>query len=254
MEKVIYIEKKQYLVDRAVENNLREAGFQVLKVAEDLEEVNRCRHEAEIFVYNPAEDSSEARKLVPYLASLCRDSKKSLCLLGSKDFLEEMKALPEGAGITRTYIAPVDMKKLAADVVTLAKGQQEYRRRKQVLIVDDDEDFLAIMTRWLKNAYDVEGLQSGEEALDYLVVEQPDLVLLDYEMPEMDGYEVMERIQKNPVTARIPIIFLTGINDRESVMRIIKQRPDGYILKSTKKAELLDTLANFFYERSMGKG
>jgi response regulator RpfG family c-di-GMP phosphodiesterase len=65
---------------------------------------------------------------------------------------------------------------------------------------------------------------------------------------------VRERIQKNPVTARIPIIFLTGINDRESVMRIIKQRPDGYILKSTKKAELLDTLANFFYERSMGKG
>ena len=52
MEKVIYIEKKQYLVDRAVENNLREAGLQVLKVAEDLEEVNRRRHEAEIFIYN----------------------------------------------------------------------------------------------------------------------------------------------------------------------------------------------------------
>ncbi len=253
MEKVIYIAKQQYLMDRAVEDHLREAGFDVMKIAEDLEEVNRRRHEAEIFIYNPAEDSGEAKNLVSYLATFCRDSRKSLCLLGDKDSLEELKSLPEVMDIARTYTTPVDMKKLAADVLDLSKRQQEYRRRKKVLIVDDDEDFLAIMTRWLKNAYDVKGLQSGQDALDHLATEQPDLVLLDYEMPEMDGYEVMEHIQKNSATFRIPIIFLTGINDRESVMRIIKQRPDGYILKSTKKAELLDTLAKFFYERIMGK-
>ena len=98
------------------------------------------------------------------------------------------------------------------------------------------------------------GVRSGLEALQQLARGHFDLILLDYEMPEMDGYEVMGRIRQNPEMSNIPIIFLTGLNDRENVMRIIKHRPDGYILKSMKKPELLDTLERFFAESILGKG
>ncbi len=76
--------------------------------------------------------------------------------------------------------------------------------------------------------------------------QSPDLILLDYEMPDLDGYDVMQWLHGTPQTANIPIIFLTGVNDRESVMRIVKHKPDGYLLKSSRKSELLDALERFF--------
>ena len=65
-------------------------------------------------------------------------------------------------------------------------------------------------------------------------------------MPDLDGYDVMQWLHATPQTADIPIIFLTGVNDRESVMRIVQHRPDGYLLKTCRKSELLDALNRFF--------
>ena len=66
-------------------------------------------------------------------------------------------------------------------------------QQRSLLLGDDDEDFLAMMTRWLKKDYDVTAVGSGEQALAYLKKEQPDLVLLDYEMPDMDSSVVLEK-------------------------------------------------------------
>ena len=82
---------------------------------------------------------------------------------------------------------------------------------------------------------------------------RPDLILLDYEMPEFDGYQVMDMIRKNPLTALVPIIFLTGKNEKESVLRIIKRKPDGYLLKSMKKEELMDALERFFADSILNR-
>ena len=69
---------------------------------------------------------------------------------------------------------------------------------------------------------------------------------MDYDLPDMDGYETMEKIRRSLSTATVPIIFLTGKSDRNSVMRILKRKPDGYLLKPMTKEHLLDTLERFF--------
>ena len=70
--------------------------------------------------------------------------------------------------------------------------------------------------------------------------------MLDYEMPGMNGNQVMQRIRSNPSNDRVPIIFLTGRNDKEGVMKVLAQKPDGYLLKSMPREELLDALSRFF--------
>jgi len=62
----------------------------------------------------------------------------------------------------------------------------------------------------------------------------------------MNGEKVMQKIRSNPVNERIPIIFLTGMNDKDRVVKILEQRPDGYLLKSIPHEELLDALQKFF--------
>ncbi|MBQ7516462.1 MAG: response regulator [Schwartzia sp.] len=244
---IIYIESTQHLINQAIENKLREAGFLLHTVPPNIDAVNRQRHTADIILYYPEHGDAKTELLLQYLGDLCRDEYKSLCLIGDNAFISQIRET-EKNWIAYTYIRPIDMNVISANMANLSGLYDEFRRQKKVLIVDDDSDFLTIMSRWLKNSYHVVGVTSGEDALEYLAQEHPDLILLDYDMPDMDGYEVMERIRRSPLLARIPLIFLTGINDRESVMRIIRHKPDGYMLKSMKKLEILDMLQRFFAE------
>ena len=245
--RIIYISREQHLINNGVKNRLTEAGFEVLMLEDDIDIVNRHRYDADIFLYYPEFGDPQTELMLHYLSDLCMDMHKSLCLLGDRSFISHVKQ-SSARRVARAYARPLDINVITADMVELSKAHEEFRRRKSILVVDDDSDFLTIMEHWLKNTYTVDGVQSGAKALNYLMTKHPDLILLDYEMPYIDGYEAMEKIRNNPLTARIPIIFLTGVNERESVMRVIRHKPDGYLLKNMKKSELLDMLDRFFAE------
>lgn len=246
--RIIYISREQHLINKGVKNRLTEAGFDVLTLADDIDIVNRHRYDADIFLYYPEFGDSKTELMMHYLSDLCMDTHKSLCLLGDSSFISRVKKSSSARRVARAYARPLDINVIVADMIELAKAHEEFRRRKSILVVDDDPDFLTIMEHWLRNTYSVDGVRSGARAITYLSLKHPDLILLDYEMPQLDGYEAMEKIRNNPLTARIPIIFLTGVNDRESVMRIIRHKPDGYLLKNMKKSEFLDLLDRFFAE------
>ncbi len=82
--------------------------------------------------------------------------------------------------------------------------------KKMILVVDDNKLNLVIAQTLLSEEYYVETANSGEKALQYLEEKEPDLVLLDIQMPKMDGFEVMRRIQENEVWRKVPVIFLTA--------------------------------------------
>jgi CheY-like chemotaxis protein len=84
----------------------------------------------------------------------------------------------------------------------------------KILLIDDDEDMLAMTSRWLSKAgYDVTEATSGKAALDILKGEKPDLILLDYAMPEMDGPAVLSAIRSDESTKNIPVLYRTGMED-----------------------------------------
>jgi CheY-like chemotaxis protein len=76
-----------------------------------------------------------------------------------------------------------------------------------------------------------------------------DLILLDYEMPVTDGPQVLEMLRADPDTKDIPVIFLTGKGDKESVMSVVSLKPDGYFLKTMGKKDLLEKIKVFFVSR-----
>ena len=125
---------------------------------------------------------------------------------------------------------------------------QEYHRPKSLFIVDDDPDYLTVLHHWLSPSYRVTCFTGASQLLDGLNVSLPDLILMDYEMPEMDGYELMTTLRNQRATKKIPIIFLTGKNDRDLVYRILEHKPDGYLLKTSQKDSLLEAIGGFFRE------
>lgn len=97
--------------------------------------------------------------------------------------------------------------------VKLAVSVEE-ERYSRILIVDDDAMNLRIAEKMLSGQFLVDSVDSGEKALEYLQKCIPELILLDLHMPGMDGFEVMERLQKDSSYREIPVIFLTADDDR----------------------------------------
>ena len=125
---------------------------------------------------------------------------------------------------------------------------QDYHSRKSIFVVDDDNSYLSILKHWLSADYNVSTFNTGDDILNGLSAIIPDLLLLDLEMPEMDGCELMKKIRATYPDKTIPIIFLTGKNDKDMVFHVLENKPDGYLLKTTQKNDLLDALHRFFAE------
>lgn len=111
--------------------------------------------------------------------------------------------------------------------------------RPVILIVDDDPISLENLNEILQmQGYDTHLAENGRACLEMANAYLPDLVLLDVMMPEMDGFETCIRLRANPATAKIPILFLTALDDRESRLRGIEVGADDFISKPFDRQEL----------------
>ena len=121
----------------------------------------------------------------------------------------------------------------------------------RVLVVDDTEDNLFLMTGLLEDKYDLLVASSGKEALAIIMSQAPpDLILLDIMMPEMDGYEVLRRIRQHPPTVVIPVIFLTALSTMEDEQLGLDLGAVDYITKPISPPLLL-TRVQSHVERSV---
>lgn len=94
-------------------------------------------------------------------------------------------------------------------------GAEESKKR-HIVVVDDEPVNLEIAENALNGVYKLTKLISGEQLLKFLTRIKPDMILLDVQMPEMNGYEVLKKIMANPATREIPVIFLTSQDSTDS--------------------------------------
>lgn len=114
--------------------------------------------------------------------------------------------------------------------------------KKRILAVDDAVIILRRITDALEEYYDVVTVNSGARALRYLEKEKPDLILLDIRMMPKDGLETLKDIRDMEDRADIPVIMLTGVEDKKSVMEGIKLGICDYILKPFFPEDLLERI------------
>ncbi|MBR4598965.1 MAG: response regulator [Treponema sp.] len=120
------------------------------------------------------------------------------------------------------------------------------RPRKRILVVDDDVMILRKIKALLQDTYEVYLISSGVAALEFLEKHEVELVLLDFMMPEMDGPEILGRLRLQAATSKLPVIFLTAKDDRESVITALNRKANGYILKSRAPNEIVEIINDFF--------
>jgi two-component system alkaline phosphatase synthesis response regulator PhoP/two-component system response regulator VicR len=121
---------------------------------------------------------------------------------------------------------------------------------KKILVVDDEKPIVRLVQVNLEHAgYEVVTAYDGKEALEKVEQEKPDLIILDVMMPQMDGFEVMQRLQANPKTRDIPVIMLTAKAQDADVFRGWQSGVTLYLTKPFSPFELISFVRRIF--RSM---
>lgn len=116
-------------------------------------------------------------------------------------------------------------------------------QRKHILVIDDDIRMLKTIKEHLHADYDVATAVSGKIAMKFLETKSTDLILLDYEMPEEKGPDVLAKLRANPGTQDVPVVFLTGTTERDKIAKALVQKPQGYLLKPIDREKLAETIA-----------
>ena len=167
-------------------------------------------------------------------------------LTGSGSLDAEITALNVGAdGFARKEEdVGLLLARVAATLRSAAEGRREGEAAslavpKRILVVDDSPTYLDALSDSLReDGYDVIMARSGEEALDLVAVQQVDCILLDRLMPGLGGTETCRRIKTSPDLREIPLIMLTGTEDRDAMIEGLVTGADDYVLKSSEMAIL----------------
>lgn len=110
---------------------------------------------------------------------------------------------------------------------------------KKILIIDDDIMTLQILKKQLEKYYDVQIENAGYRLIKKIEDYHMDLILLDIEMPIMNGKQVFEELRNIPKYQQIPVIFLTGVAEPQLVMQLMQEGAAGYLVKTAGKDEML---------------
>lgn len=165
-----------------------------------------------------------------------------------KKYLESHRPADRGSQVAEEQTLLDAMRALDLEVPPEIALEMTQPVKKHILVVDDNPMMLKVIKESLRDKYEVATAISGKIARKYLSNKSVDLILLDYEMPEENGPEVLEKLRQEDSTKNIPVIFLTGVKERTKIQKVLQLKPQGYLLKPIEHDKLIEAIKNQFGE------
>lgn len=231
---------------RGIKTKLAEKNISSVFVGTEIKKIDELKQQVELFVVCTNNQLLRHRDSLIFLKDVAEDQDKKILVIGNPEELEAFEDVLPASACLNTFTRPLDMESFLEYVENFFKSITGERRKKNVLIVDDDITYMRMIYDWLKDKYHVGMATSGVQAIKYIAKNPVDLVLLDYEMPVANGPQVLEMLRDDSENGSIPVIFLTGKSDKDSVLSVVSLQPVDYLLKTIDKDTLREKIENFF--------
>ncbi len=244
--RVMVVGERETFLIRVILKKLQDAGADSFFAPWTVNGIN-THWEGTCMIILHMDDGQRPREdVLQFLMDRMKDADMKMIMIGERNDLSYVTDHFPHDLIYSSLTRPVDHEELIRSVTDLLNKILAGEMRKSVLIVDDDPNYLSLVREWLKESYKVAMANSGLQAIKYLGKNKVDLILLDHEMPVTTGPQVLEMLRSDPDTSSIPVMFLTGKSDKESVMAVVALKPEGYFLKTIERKELLEKLDQYF--------
>ncbi len=248
-KKILLVRNEETFLVNAIKNALIDAKFLIEEASYVIADLSKKAKDVDLILLYTDTEFEEHRDAMVFLKDLCMEENMIMMVIGNKDAFNLIHQYIPKEDVAFEIERPLDMADLVSKALIVTDDEYSFQRRKSILIVDDDPTFLQMIREWLKDTYRVGMANSGTQAVAWLATNRADLVLLDYDMPVLDGPKVLEMLKSESFSSSTPVMFLTGKNDKESVTNVIALKPADYLLKTISKDKLLSTLDAFFKAR-----
>ena len=244
--KILIIGSKESFIIRVLLKKLADADIDAKFVTPKLDLIHDLWDETALVTFYMEPDDRLEDDVRTFLVDRMEDDDKQIILIGDPVDANEVAASIPSQLIYKILPRPLVYDDYIDCINIFNKQAASDELKRSILIVDDDPNYMSLVREWLKDSYKVSMATSGLRAIKWLGSNNTvDLILLDYEMPVTDGPQVLEMLRADDDTKNIPVMFLTGRDDKESVMAVLALNPQGYFLKTIGKDELLNKLKVF---------
>ena len=245
-KKIIMTGEKESFLIRVLSKKITDNQIDCEFVPWRVNDLNDKWQDVSLFIVYMEEGDRPPDDVWHFMVDKMSDEGGQMFLIGEKSDVDIVVGSTPGELIGRFFYRPVNNDSFVSAVIEYIRKEEAGGEKKSILIVDDDPGYLGVVREWLKGTYKVSMATSGVKAISWLAKHKVDLILLDHEMPVTSGPKVLEMLRSDEDTRSIPVMFLTGRGDKESVMKVLSLKPEGYFLKTIEKKELLQNLEEFF--------
>lgn len=243
MQNILVVTKQNSFLVRNMVEQLKELGYNTATVELDIEQIAMKKDSYEVILLCLDNDVDIKSQELVYVRDKAVEEDIPIFYMG-EDAPALHDIIPEHI-LQKIFQRPIDVRASAKAIDEFVKKHGK-QTKKKILVVDDSGAMLRSVKGWLEGKYQVILANSGAMAIKYLATNRPDLVLLDYEMPVVDGRQVLEMIRTETEFCDVPVIFLTSKNDRESIMQVMELKPEGYLLKTMEPEQIIQEVDDFF--------
>lgn len=248
MQNVLIVSEAQSYLLSSLQSKLEEMGCKVTSTHADPDVVSKIDENIDLMFIFVDEAILEKHHGLIYLKDKAIEEDIPIFVTGDSQELKVIENDIPAHIIQKEIPRPINVNEAAEEIFSYMKNFGKHNKRK-ILVVDDSGAMLRNVKGWLEESYQVILANSGAMAIKYLSTNRPDLVLLDYEMPIVDGKQVLEMIRSESEFCDVPVIFLTSKGDKESVMQVMALKPDGYLLKTMSPDQIKKSVDDFFERR-----
>ena len=247
MPNVVIVSQIQSYLIVSLKDWFERAEYEVITVKADIDAINQIEEPIGIVLLYVDEKMVEELQALNYIKDRAAEEDIPLFAIGDIDELASVEKIVSKNMIRQKFQRPINVSEVVSTITGYEKkyGKQN---KKKILVVDDSGTMLRNVKGWLEESYQVTLANSGAMAIKYLSTNRPDLVLLDYEMPIVDGKQVLEMIRSEHDFADTPVIFLTNKGDKEAITQVMALKPQGYLLKSMEPSQIIKAIDDFFEE------
>lgn len=233
------------LLATSIEELLNQLGYNASHADLSVKSISRIKDKQDAYMVFADEDLSDNTEALVYIKDKSMEEDIPMFIAGDESELVALKKLVPASRIVKEFPRPINIKEVVNSVDTYIKDESKVSKKK-VLVVDDSGAMLRNIKGWLEDRYNVILANSGAMAIKYLATERPDLILLDYEMPVLNGKQVLEILRSEMDFSDIPVIFLTSKGDKDTVLEVMGLKPEGYLLKTQPPQDIIEVIDKFF--------
>lgn len=247
MEKrILFIVDSVSFIMNAIMDALKKNNFVCDAVTPNVGAIGEINNKPPMFFLYVDEATVDNNAVLVFLRDLCIEEDKRLFLMGYPNDLGKIMELVPKEVIGGVFERPINAKEIADRMTKIVDDEQIEVKKKHILVVDDSGTMLRAIKSWLEPKYQVSIVSSAANAFSFLEMKQPDLILLDYEMPVCSGPQMLQMLRSEIRTESIPVIFLTSKGDQESVQEVLSLKPQGYLLKSMAPSQIIESIDKYF--------